>query len=49
VEEGDGEVYEVEVLIIEDKVASFGTNHTAMWMLNPPQPMEVDLYHPAGT
>jgi hypothetical protein len=31
-----GEVYDVEMLIIEDKVASFGTIQTVMWMPDPP-------------
>jgi hypothetical protein len=46
---GGGEVYEVEVLIIEDKAASFGAIQTAVWMPDPLHPTEVDPYHPAGT
>jgi hypothetical protein len=41
---GIGEVYEVEMLIIKDKVASFGTIQTVVWTPNPPYPTEVDLY-----
>jgi hypothetical protein len=43
-EEGDGEVYEVEVLVAEDKAASFGAVQTAVWTPDPPPPTEAELY-----
>jgi hypothetical protein len=38
------EVYEVEVLVVEDKCASFGAVETAVWTPDPPQPTELELY-----
>jgi hypothetical protein len=38
-EEGGGEVYEVEVLVAQDKAASFGAVQTAVWT-----PREAELY-----
>ncbi|TVU22885.1 hypothetical protein EJB05_32606 [Eragrostis curvula] len=44
-DEGDGEVYDVEVVrVAEPKGASFGPVQTAVWTPDPPQPTEVELY-----